>query len=405
MLINAPSTTLDATCQVAEARLCGSFRLKRWGIVVFAGIFFLLGAGVLGFRMAVQMVKGKVVEALGPGSEVAKLNVGWSSVELAGVDIKGPKGWPAGRTFHAERVKIVPSLRSLLTHEVQIASITVEKPYLSVVRVPGRLLILPGLFDRGPANEMNRKGRHGRSSRSVLISKIVLENGIMDVFDATVSQPPLKIRLEHIQAVVRDVAPASPQNRIRFDLTAIAKGKTRDGQVQVSGWVGSRARDSSSHVVMNDVDLVSLQPYIARRGDSRVSKGTLDLNLKSEVRNNQLDGTGKMIIRDLEFAPSQNYLGTFMGLPRNAVISFLKDHDNAIDLDFTLRGDIRHPNFSLNETLATRIATGMAGQLGVSLQGVAEGLEGLGRRGLEGASGTADAIGSMFRGLFSGASR
>jgi hypothetical protein len=44
----------------------------------------------------------------------------------------------------------------------------------------------------------------------------------------------------------------------------------------------------------------------------------------------------------------------------------------------------------------------MAGQLGVSFRGVAEGMETLGRKGLEGASGAADAIGSAFRGLFGG---
>jgi hypothetical protein len=91
-----------------------------------------------------------------------------------------------------------------------------------------------------------------------------------------------------------------------------------------------------------------------------------------------------------------------MGLPRDAVVSFLKNHDNAIDLDFTLSGDIRDVDFSLNETLATRVASGMASQLGVSIQGLAEGVGSLGQRGLEGAAGTADAIGSLFKGLLGG---
>jgi hypothetical protein len=89
-----------------------------------------------------------------------------------------------------------------------------------------------------------------------------------------------------------------------------------------------------------------------------------------------------------------------MGLPRSGVIAFLKDHDNAIHLDFTISGDIRHPDFQLNETLAGRVARGMAERLGVNIRGVAEGLGELGRKGLEGASGTADAVGSILRGLF-----
>jgi len=379
--------------------------MKRWGVIIFVFILLLLGASVLGFRMAVQMLKGKVVAALGSGSGVAELKVGWSSVELVGLDIQAPKGWPTTRTLHAERVKIVPSLRSLLTDQIHISSITVEKPYLSVLRTPGKLLMVPSLLEDGGRKAKDKRSGEESSARAVMISKIALEDGIVEIFDATVSQPPLKIRLERIEAVMRDIAVPSLKGITRFELAAIAKGARRDGRVKISGWVGAVGRDSSSHIVLDTVDLVSLQPYLVKRGEARVSKGTLDLNLKSEVRNNKLDGKGRMIIRELEFAPSRSYLDTFMGIPRSAVISFLKDHDGAIDLDFALQGDTSHPDFSLNETLATRVATAMAGQLGVSIKGVAEGLESLGRKGLEGAGGVAGAIGSVFRGLLGGSEK
>lgn len=398
MLIETPSSTAEGICQQGPG-LLNRYRIKRWATVGMASILFLLATGFLGFRLVVHILKERVVAALGPGSEIKELKVGWSSVELAGVRIQGAKGWPAARTLHADRVAVVPSLGTLLSDEIQIASINVENPYLSVLRVPGKLIILPSLVETGKHKKMNSGGH---PPRAVVISRIVLRNGVLEIFDTTVSRPALKIRLEQIEAVVRDVAPVSLQNRTRFELTAVAQGKTRPGKVKVSGWVGAMAKDSSSHVVMENLDLVTLQPYIVKNGEARVSQGTLDLNLSSEVRNNRLEGVGKMIIRDLQFAPSQRYLDTFMGLPRGALIRFLKDHDNAIRVDFTLTGDIRHPNFSLNETLATRIAAGMAAQVGVSIQGVAEGLGALGRTGLEGASGTAGAVGSLFRGLFTG---
>lgn len=377
--------------------------MKRWRVIVLVLAVLLLGATGLGFHLAVRLLKGKVAEALGPGSGVAELKVGWSSVELVGVTIEAPKGWPAARTFYAERVKIVPSLRSLLTDEIHISSITIEKPYLSALRTPGKLVMVPTLL--AARKDKGKRGDGESSRRTVRISKIALQDGIVEVFDATVSQPPLKIRLERIEAVVRDLVAPSLKEKTRFDLAAVAKGVTRDGQVKISGWVGVVGRDSSSHIVLDTVDLVSLQPYLVKRGEARVSKGTVDLNLKSEVRNNRLDGKGKMILKGLEFAPHQSYLDTFMGIPRNAIISFLKDHNGAIDMDFTLAGDVSHPSFSLNETLATRVATAMAGQLGVTILGVAEGIEAIGRKGLEGASGVADAIGSAFRGLLGGSEK
>jgi hypothetical protein len=39
------------------------------------------------------------------------------------------------------------------------------------------------------------------SHRAVTISKIELQDGVVELFDATVSRPPLKTRLEQVDAV------------------------------------------------------------------------------------------------------------------------------------------------------------------------------------------------------------
>lgn len=148
------------------------------------------------------------------------------------------------------------------------------------------------------------------------------------------------------------------------------------------------------------MDLVALQPYLVKKTDARVSRGTLDLNIASEVRNNNLNGKGKIILKELTFARSSGFFDTFMGMPRNAVISFLKDHNNAIDVDFILTGNTKNPNFSLNENLSTRVATAMAGQLGVGIIGGAEGLGTLGRKGMEGASSAVEGVGFAVKRFF-----
>jgi uncharacterized protein involved in outer membrane biogenesis len=344
--------------------------------------------------MGVQMLQDKVIVALGPGSHLTELKVNWFTIELLGLSIDAPKGWPASRTFEAERVTIVPDLRTLFTQRIRISSIVIEKPYLSMLRNPGKLILIPSLTEREAKSPSNEE-----SVRAVMISTIELKNGSLDLYDATVSRPPLRTRIEEIDVIIRDVAaPASAKTS--FELTGIVKGVKRDGTAKVSGWVGPAARDSSSHITLDAVDLVALQPYLVKKTDAKVAKGTLDLNLASEVRNNNLNGKGKIILHDLAFAPSSGFFDTFMGLPRNAVISFLKDHNNAIDVDFTLTGNTKNPNFSLNENLSTRIATAMAGQLGVSITNVAEGLGTLGRKGMEGASSVADGVGSAVKRLF-----
>jgi len=339
------------------------------------------------------------VDALGNGSRLTELKVNWFSIELLELSIDAPKGWPSVRTFAAERVIIVPDLRTLFTDKIRISSIVVEKPYLSILRYPGKLIMVPSLTER-EENQRNFKSDQS-SARAVMISTIELKNGSLDLYDTTVSRPPLKVRMEEVEAVIHDVASPAAE-KTRFDLAGIVKGVKRDGRATVSGWVGPAARDSSSRIVLEAVDLVAIQPYLVKKNEAQVTKGTLDLNLASEVRNNNLDGKGKVILQDLELAPSRGFFDTFMGLPRSAVISFLKDNNNAIDVDFTLRGNTSNPTFSLNENLSTRIATAMAGQLGVSIKNVAEGLGTLGRKGMEGAGSVVEGIGSAVKRLFGG---
>ncbi len=45
----------------------------------------------------------------------------------------------------------------------------------------------------------------GVLKRTVTLRRITLRDGVLEFFGATVTQPPLKIRLEQVQATVRDV--------------------------------------------------------------------------------------------------------------------------------------------------------------------------------------------------------
>jgi hypothetical protein len=368
--------------------------MKRWQGITLAVIVAVGIGAAAGYRLGTRLLEGKILEALGPTSRLTDLRVNWFSIELVGLTIDGPRGWPAARTLEAERVTIVPDLRSLVSDRIRISSIVVEKPYLSMLRTPGKLALVPSLTE-------SQRNKASRKSPAVIISAIELRDGTVELYDATVSRPPLKTKIEQIKAVIRDVtAPAT--GKTRFELGGIVKGVKHDGRAKLSGWIGPGARDSSSHIALAAMDLVALQPYLAKTNEARLSRGTLDLNLDSEVRNNNLDGKGNVVLKDLEFAPSTGFLDTFMGLPRDAVLGFLKNHENAVDVAFVLKGNIKQPSFSLNESLATRIATAMAGELGVNIKNVAEGVGVLGRKGMEEAGSLLEGVSASIKGLLGG---
>ena len=260
--------------------------MKRWQIIALATLVVVAIAVAAGYRLGVQLLRNRVVAALGPGARLAELKVNWFSVELRDIAIDAPSGWPAARTFEAEKVTVFPDLRTVFSDTLRISSIVVEKPYLSMLRNPGKLALLPGLANRTRDSSESSKGR------AVTISRIELRDGSLDLYDATVSRPPLKTRMEEIEAVIRDVAVPAAE-KTQFEIAGIVRGVKRDGRAQVTGWVGPGARDSSSRVILKALDLVALQPYLVKKNDTRVSRGALDLTLNSEVRNNYLDGKGR----------------------------------------------------------------------------------------------------------------
>jgi hypothetical protein len=366
-------------------------------------VSLIVGVGIA-FQVTVRALKGKVVQALGPNSEIRDIRLGWSSVNVEGLRIKGSGEWPDADVLRVERVSVVPSLRSLISKQYRVRSITITKPYISAFRTKeGRLLILPGLLT-GAA----REGRTDALSRSVggaatvTIGRIVLKDGLVELYDATVSQPPLKIRLEQIDATVRGVEVPGLKGKSSFELAGVVKGVQRDGQIKMEGWVEVGTRNSSVKTELRSVDLVMLQPYLVKSGERGVRKGAFDLDLQSDVSDNRLKAPGKATISDMELVPAEGGFDTFMGLPRQAMLAFLLRNGNKITVNFILEGDVDNPQFSISQAFTTRLAMAMANVLGLNFPGMVKDVGSLGQMGGEAVGQAAKSTGGWLHRLFGG---
>jgi hypothetical protein len=341
-----------------------SSRFKRYVLITLSVLALLAGGVLLGFHFAVQALKGKVEQALGPDSEVGEIVVGASAIEVRNLRIRAPKGWPAEDTLRAERIVIEPDLRELVSsRQVRIRRITVESPYLSILRTPdGRLRLLPSLLEK--------KSEGAPPAPPITIGTVELNAAVLEFFDTTVRRPPHKLRLEQLHATLEDLELPALKSRTQLGLDGVVKGVQRDGSLAIKGWIQIASKDSDIDTRLRGVDLIALQPYLIKASEAGVKRGTLDLDLKSAVRNNHLRAPGTMTLSHLELSSS----GTFMGMPRRAVLAALKNRNDQITVKFTLEGNLNDPKFSLNESFAKRLGTSMAEGLGVSIEGLAKGV-------------------------------
>lgn len=345
---------------------------NRWGLAAAV----LVAAAALGFgalQLAARALRSEVVAALGPGATLEQVALTWDGVELRGLRIAAAPGWPAADELRATRVHVAPDLRSLWGRTWHVRAVQVEGGYVSMRRDRGgRLRLLPALLERGAAAPASTAG--GRASLE--IGRVELHDAVVELHDASVGVRPHRLRLERLDAQVGPLALPALDRPVEVAIDGVLQGVRRHGHVRVHGTLTPATRDAQLAVRLAGVDLVALQPYLLKATDAGVRGGALDLSLDASVQRQRLRAPGRMTLTGLELADGRGALAGLAGLPRQAVLAALQ-RDGKLRVGFTLEGRLDDPGFSLNENLATRVASGLAESVGVSVGGMVQGVGGL----------------------------
>lgn len=364
----------------------GATRTGRWlrlAVITLGTLALLLLAA---WQFALHALKARVEQALGPRGEVAQVEVGLQAVVLHDLrvraDRQGAAAWPAEDEMRARRIVVVPRWSDLFAAQVRVASLRVEGAYISLLRTrDGRLRVLPALLE-DPA------GAAG-APPALVVDRVEVRESTLELYDASVRRTPYRLSLEALTADIGPVVLPTLDARIALELSGVVKGRRGDGRLSVKGWWVPASKDAELDVSLRDVDLLAFQPYLIRAAETDVKRGRMDLDLHPVIRAQHLNAPGTLTLHQLELASGSR----FMGLPREALVSLMKDAKERIRIAFTLEGRLDDPAFSLNESLATRLAGGLAESLGVSFSGLVRGVGKAGGAVVEG-------VGGALNGLF-----
>lgn len=364
-----------------------SSRPRRWPFFLLLILLLLAALVVAASYWGSRILKTQVEKALGPEAEVGTILLRWDGVEIQRLRLKAPAGWPAADTLRADNIEISPDLSSFWSEgQVNIRRIRVEGAYLSALRTAeGKLRILPSLLER-------KKPTSTTPALPLHIGKVELIDASLEFFDASIRQPPLKIRLDQLQAAVTDIRLPGMHGQSAISLVARIKGEQQDGTLAIDGTLEVAGRESHIVTQLRNVDLVALSPYLVKSAQTGVKAGILDMDLEATVHNNRLQAPGTVTLRNLQLDDT----GGFMGVARRGTLALVKDRESKIKVKFELSGDLNDPHFKLNESLAARFTAGLAESLGLSLGGLVEGAGNLGQKSVE-------AVGGALRKLFGSA--
>lgn len=344
---------------------------RRWRLLLL-GVAALVALLLVGWQLAARQLQQQIVAALGPRASVEAVALGWGGVEITGLRIAAAprSGWPAADELRAARVHVVADLLAALRGTVSVRSIAVEDGYIALLRTrDGRLRVLPSLLESHGPRQPRDAERSGMPA--IRIGTVTLQRTEVAFHDASVRQPPHLLRLADIAARIGPLQLPVLDTPTDIALTALLQGaqsRAKGGRLSLDGEVTGATHDADLKLRLRGVDVVALQPYLGR--DANIRRGGLDLDLAATVQRQRLHAPGHLVLTQLEFGGSGGGLG---GLPRQALVAFASKNER-IELDFTLEGRLDDPKFSLNENLATRIASAMADKLGLSVGGMVEGV-------------------------------
>ena len=351
--------------------------IPRWAMILIAVLLATAVTLVVLYRVALGELRTGVQKALGPHSEVSEINLTWRAVEIVGVKIRAPAGWPVKDALDAQKITVTPDFTSLFSDTFRISRITIERATLAVLRTAnGKISVLPSLMSRAGVVPGATDAARTSDTR-IAIHHVELVDSRLAFYDAAVASPPLAIMLDAVSGKIANIKLPALNGMSELSLTANIRGSAHAGTLKISGKMEFATKDSDLVVAIRGVDVVALEPYLIKTAETGVKQGSLDLDLTAKIAARRISAPGKLTLRNLELKENDSASASFMGVPRNAFVDMLRRHDGTIDVPFAIQGGLDDPTFSLHSAFKARLGIAAAAALGISVKGLIGELGGL----------------------------
>lgn len=109
-------------------------------------------------------------------------------------------------------------------------------------------------------------------------------------------------------------------------------------------------RQTNVHLRFRNLQVPEYSPYTVDFAGRKIAGGTMDLDLDYTVKDKQLDGQNKLVLRDLKLGEKMASSDA-MDLPLDLAIALLQDSDGVIDLNLPVTGNVGDPEFDFNQVI------------------------------------------------------
>ena len=344
--------------------------MKKWFVLL--GLVFLLvmgGLSVLSF-FGVKFVNTELRKTLGSGITVSEIKIRLTHLALRDIRYEDPR--LKKPLLLIEQVNIYPTLFSFLKGELRIREVTLLRPSFFFSRSRDGTFAGPwpaaGKEPEGTAGGETKKTGEGKAFQ-VRIDRVRVQEAAVDFEDRKVGEPPAEIKLRKVDLDVREIHYPPASARSPVTLKGKMKGPTKEGEIEVKGWINFSNLDMDTLFKVREIELKTLEPYYRKRVSAEVESGDMTMEAKVTVSKKVIDAPGSMELTRLRIGSGG---GSVFYIPAKSIVSLLKDKGNRIKVNFHVKGNLDDPRFNLQENIITRIGISLAEGLGVPIRVVGE---------------------------------
>lgn len=357
-------------------------KTRKWLILSGIVALCLIVASLILAKLSGQLLKTQIEKSLGENVKASAVSISWGRVTIEGLTFLRD-----GQTVgNVKSVHVRADFMSILGNKLTISKVEVDQPYFKLVIDNKGNLLLPIALHEKKTSEDKEKGKRKeiqkdqkpKDTMPVEVKTFIVRGGKVDFEDRSLARPVV-LKFEDLTVDVHDIAYPFLDQWTDFEVSSQLVGGRQKGSLNTKGKTNLLNEETNAKTTMKNIDLVLLRQYFEKKGDVGIERGLIALNMDAGVVKQYVKAPGTMTISDLQLSSSSGFSGTFLGVPRSMVLSFLKNN-NEISLHFVLEGDLNNPRFNLRENLATRLSVGLADKLGISLKGAGEAVVGGGSK-------------------------
>lgn len=347
-------------------------KARKWLIVSGIILLCLIVASLILAKLSGQLLKTQIEKALGENVKANAVSISWGRVTIEDLTFLRD-----GQTVgNVKSVHVRADFMSILGNKLTISKVEVDQPYFKVIVDNKGDLLLPISLPKGKTGEIKPKGKKkgalqeekSKDTMPVEVKTLVVRGGKVDFEDRSVARPVV-LKFEDVTVDVHDIVYPFSDQWTDFEVSSQLVGGRQKGSLNSKGKTHLLNEETKVKTTMKNIDLVLFRQYVERKGDVGIERGFIALNMDASVVKKHIRAPGTMTIRDLQLSSSGGPGGTFLGVPRSMVLTFLKNNTNEISLNFVLEGDLNNPRFNIRENLATRLSVDLANKLGISIVG------------------------------------